>query len=67
MHFFPKEETDTIACPIYGLIACAIAYVPIQRTTFGFAACTAGGNILAARIAGLPIGKLCSSCVTFNF
>jgi len=43
---------------IYGLIACAIAYVLIQRTTFGFAARTAGGNIRAAKIAGLPVGKL---------
>ncbi len=43
---------------IYGLIACAIAYVLIQRTTFGFAARTAGGNVRAARIAGLPVGKL---------
>jgi simple sugar transport system permease protein len=43
---------------IYGLIACIIAYVLIQRTTFGFAARTAGGNIRAARIAGLPVGKL---------
>lgn len=43
---------------IYGLIACVVAYVLIQRTTFGFAARTAGGNIRAARIAGLPVGKL---------
>lgn len=43
---------------IYGLIACAIAYFLIQRTTFGFAARTAGGNIRAAKIAGLPVGKL---------
>jgi general nucleoside transport system permease protein len=43
---------------IYGLVACVIAYVLIQRTTFGFAARTAGGNIRAARIAGLPVGKL---------
>ena len=43
---------------IYGLIACVIAYVMIQRTTFGFAARTAGGNIRAARIAGLPVSKL---------
>jgi len=35
-----------------------IIYVLIQRTTFGFAARTAGGNIRAARIAGLPVGKL---------
>ncbi|MEO0409290.1 MAG: ABC transporter permease [Cyanobacteria bacterium P01_A01_bin.135] len=43
---------------LYGLIACAVAYVLIRRTTFGFAARTAGGNIRAARIAGLPVGKL---------
>jgi general nucleoside transport system permease protein len=43
---------------LYGLVACIIAYLLIQRTTFGFAARTAGGNIRAARIAGLPVGKL---------
>ncbi|NEP54213.1 MAG: ABC transporter permease, partial [Moorea sp. SIO3C2] len=43
---------------LYGLIVCMLAYVLIQRTTFGFAARTAGGNIRAAKIAGLPVGKL---------
>ena len=43
---------------IFGLIVCAIAYVLIQRTTFGFAVRTAGGNVRAARMAGLPVGKL---------
>jgi general nucleoside transport system permease protein len=43
---------------LYGVIACFLAYFLIQRTTFGFAARTAGGNIRAARIAGLPVGKL---------
>ncbi len=43
---------------IYGVVACIIAYFLIQRTTFGFAARTAGGNVKAARIAGLPVGKL---------
>ncbi|UBF24246.1 ABC transporter permease [Kovacikia minuta CCNUW1] len=43
---------------IYGIIACLIAYFLIQHTTFGFAARTAGGNVKAARIAGLPVGKL---------
>jgi len=43
---------------VYGLVACVLAYVLIQRTTFGFAARVAGGNIRAARIAGLPVGKL---------
>jgi general nucleoside transport system permease protein len=43
---------------LFGVIACVIAYVLIQRTTFGFAARTAGGNIRAAKIAGLPVGRL---------
>ncbi|MEB3210190.1 MAG: ABC transporter permease [Leptolyngbyaceae bacterium] len=43
---------------LFGIIACIAAYFLIQRTTFGFAARTAGGNIRAARIAGLPVGKL---------
>jgi general nucleoside transport system permease protein len=43
---------------IYGIVACIIAYFLIRHTTFGFAARTAGGNIKAARIAGLPVGKL---------
>jgi simple sugar transport system permease protein len=43
---------------LYGLIACAIAYFLIVHTTFGFAARTAGGNVKAARIAGLPVGRL---------
>jgi simple sugar transport system permease protein len=43
---------------LYGLIACAIAYFLIAHTTFGFAARTAGGNVKAARVAGLPVGRL---------
>jgi len=43
---------------LYGIIVCIIAYILIQHTTFGFAARTAGGNVRAARIAGLPVGKL---------
>ncbi|MBW4654947.1 MAG: ABC transporter permease [Kaiparowitsia implicata GSE-PSE-MK54-09C] len=43
---------------LYGVIACVIAYFLIQRTTFGFSARVAGGNIRAARVAGLPVGKL---------
>ncbi len=43
---------------IYGIIACIVTYFLIKRTTFGFAARTAGGNIRAAKIVGLPVGKL---------
>ncbi len=43
---------------LYGVVACAIAYVLIRRTTFGFAMRAVGGNVRAAKIAGLPVGKL---------
>jgi ABC-type uncharacterized transport system permease subunit len=43
---------------LYGLLACAIAHFLIQRTTFGFATRVAGGNVRAAKIAGLSVGKL---------
>jgi simple sugar transport system permease protein len=41
-----------------GIIACVLAYVLIRHTTVGFAARVAGGNLRAARMVGLPIGKL---------
>lgn len=43
---------------LYGLIVCAIAYFLIRHTTLGFATRTIGGNVKAARIAGIPVGKL---------
>jgi simple sugar transport system permease protein len=64
---FPLSEVNMLAAIpgtrihyglIFGIVACVIAYFLIQRTTFGFAARTAGGNIRAARIAGLPVGRL---------
>lgn len=42
----------------YGVIACLIAWVLMDHTTFGFAARMAGGNIRAAQAAGLPVGRL---------
>jgi ABC-type uncharacterized transport system permease subunit len=41
-----------------GLIAAIAAYVLIYHTVFGFAARVAGGNVRAARIVGLEVGKL---------
>ena len=41
-----------------GIIVCVLAYVLIRHTTLGFAARVAGGNLRAARMVGLPIGKL---------
>jgi ABC-type uncharacterized transport system permease subunit len=43
---------------VYGVIACVIAFVLMHSTTFGFAARMVGGNVRAARIAGLPVPML---------
>ncbi len=42
----------------FGLVAAILAYVLIFHTTFGFAARIAGGNVRAARVVGLNVGKL---------
>jgi general nucleoside transport system permease protein len=42
----------------FGVVACIAAYVLIRHTVFGFAARTVGGNPRAARIVGLPVGRL---------
>ena len=43
---------------VYGLIACVLAWFLIERTTFGFKVRVIGGNVRAARIAGLSVGKI---------
>ena len=43
---------------VFGLIAAVAAYVLIYHTVFGFAARVAGGNVRAAKIVGLNVGKL---------
>jgi simple sugar transport system permease protein len=42
----------------FGVVACLLAWVLLRRTTFGFAVDILGGNVRAARMAGLPIGRL---------
>ena len=42
----------------FGVIACLLSYVLMKRTTFGYASSIVGGNLRAARMIGLPIGKL---------
>jgi simple sugar transport system permease protein len=42
----------------WGLGACVLFWVLMQRTTFGFAARMVGGNIRAAQLNGLPVRKL---------
>jgi simple sugar transport system permease protein len=43
---------------VLGLVACVLAYVLMDHTTFGFAARIVGGNPRAARLSGLSVGKL---------
>lgn len=42
----------------FGLLACVISWALIDKTTWGFAARIAGGNVKAAQVQGLPVGKL---------
>ncbi|MEM9628222.1 MAG: ABC transporter permease [Pseudomonadota bacterium] len=46
----------------FGVIACIILWVLMARTTFGFAARMTGGNVCAARLQGLPVGRLILIC-----
>ena len=43
---------------VIGAIACVAAFVLMRFTVFGFAARIVGGNVRAARIAGLPVARL---------
>jgi simple sugar transport system permease protein len=42
----------------FGIVAAILAYVLIFHTVFGFAARVAGGNVRAAKVVGLGVGKL---------
>jgi len=41
-----------------GIIACLVCWVVMERTTWGFAARIVGGNVRAAQVQGLPVGRL---------
>jgi len=43
---------------VFGVVAALASYILIYHTVFGFAARVAGGNIRAAKIVGLSVGKL---------
>ncbi|MBB3593311.1 simple sugar transport system permease protein [Rhizobium sp. BK529] len=43
---------------VIGILACILSWVLIEVTSYGFAARIAGGNIRAAQIQGLPVGRL---------
>ena len=40
------------------VLGCVAAWVLMERTTWGFAAQVAGGNVRAAEVQGLPVGRL---------
>jgi len=43
---------------VWGLGACVVFWILMQRTTFGFAARMVGGNVRAALLNGLPVRRL---------
>lgn len=43
---------------VIGILACMVSWIVIEATSYGFAARIAGGNVRAAQIQGLPVGKL---------
>lgn len=43
---------------IFGIIVCLMAWVLMEHTTFGFKVRMIGGNIRAARMAGLPVARI---------
>jgi simple sugar transport system permease protein len=43
---------------VFGLVVALASYILIYHTVFGFAARIAGGNVRAAKIVGLSVGKL---------
>jgi simple sugar transport system permease protein len=42
----------------FGTLGCVLAYILMNHTVFGFAARVIGGNIRAARIAGIAVGRI---------
>ncbi len=43
---------------VIGIVACIASWILIEVTSYGFAARIAGGNVRAAQIQGLPVGRL---------
>ena len=43
---------------VFGLIACLLAWFLISQTTLGFQIRTIGGNVRAAQIAGINVGRI---------
>ncbi|MCZ3374551.1 MULTISPECIES: ABC transporter permease [unclassified Rhizobium] len=43
---------------VIGVVACVGSWILLEMTSYGFAARIAGGNVRAAQIQGLPVGRL---------
>jgi ABC-type uncharacterized transport system permease subunit len=43
---------------VFGFVACLLAWVLITQTTLGFQIRIIGGNVRAAQIAGIPVGRI---------
>jgi ABC-type uncharacterized transport system permease subunit len=43
---------------VFALITCALLWFLMRRTVFGFSVDVTGGNVRAAQISGLPVGRL---------
>jgi simple sugar transport system permease protein len=43
---------------LFGLAACFLCWILMNHTTFGFSARVVGGNIRAAKVAGLSLGRI---------
>jgi ABC-type uncharacterized transport system permease subunit len=43
---------------VFGIVAAVLAYILIYHTVFGFSARIAGGNVRAAKMIGLRVGRL---------
>ena len=43
---------------VFGLVACLLMWFLMRRTVFGFSVDITGGNVRAAQISGLPVGRL---------
>ncbi len=54
----PLPGTDLHPGLLVGVIACLLCWLLIYRTATGFAARVTGGNLRAAQLQGLPVGRL---------
>ncbi|HUC65112.1 MAG TPA: ABC transporter permease, partial [Stellaceae bacterium] len=43
---------------VYGIVACILAYILVNHTVFGFSIRVVGGNVRAAKMVGLKVGRL---------